>query len=98
MFLIWYIWHIFYFPITQIKLLSRHSLGQENVWSFLYHFSKINLKDVNPIILFLGGHHFRNTVYHIITQVIQCIPIIFPIWLKEDSLIFVTMSSFFKSQ
>jgi hypothetical protein len=34
-FLFWYTWHLFYFPITQIKLLSRHILDQENFWACL---------------------------------------------------------------
>jgi hypothetical protein len=33
--LFWYTWHLFYFPITQIKLLSRHILDQENFWACL---------------------------------------------------------------
>jgi hypothetical protein len=34
-FLFWYTWHLFYFPITQIKLLSRHILDQEKFWACL---------------------------------------------------------------
>jgi hypothetical protein len=33
--LFWFNWHLFFFSITQIKLLSRHILEKENFWARL---------------------------------------------------------------